>query len=264
MLSSSKYRIMVLSSSKMRLVGSFLIILALWWVASGNLFVEQVVPKPSDVATTFVHLAAKGVLFADIFVSLERICIGYAIGVSLGFAIGLLTGVYGLARTVAYPYIEFFRCIPPVALIPLVVTLFGIGEAGKYFIIAYAAMFVMIANTASGVASTPVVRVRAAQCMGANGLAILRWVVIPSAWPYVLTGLRIALGFSFMGVVAAEMMAAQSGIGFLIMQSVNNLDAKQMFVGLILLGTLGFLTDYLFKLAIGKRMRRYMLETENV
>ena len=122
----------------------------------------------------------------------------------------------------------------------------------------------MIINTASGVASTPVIRVRAAQCLGANSLAILRWVVIPSAWPYVLTGLRLALGFSFMGVVAAEMLAAQKGIGFLIMQSTNILEAKQMFVGFILLGTFGFLTDRLFKLAVSKRLRRYMLEIETI
>jgi ABC-type nitrate/sulfonate/bicarbonate transport system permease component len=254
----------MLSSSKIRFMASFLIILAIWWVSSGTFFVEQIVPKPDDVAAVFVKLTANGELFADIFASFKRICIGYAIGVSLGFSIGLLTGMYILARTIAYPFIEFFRCIPPVALIPLVVSIFGIGEAGKYFIIAYAATFVMIYNTASGVVSTPVIRVRAAQCLGANGLAILRWVVIPSAWPYVLTGLRLALGFSFMGVVAAEMLAAQKGIGFLIMQSTNILDAKEMFVGFVLLGTFGFLTDQLFKLAVSRRLRRYMLEIETI
>ncbi len=254
----------MLRSSKVRVAASFLIILAIWWVSSGNIFVEQIVPKPDDVAVVFAKLTASGELFWHIFASFKRICIGYAIGVSLGFTIGLLTGVYSLARTMAYPFVEFFRSIPPVALIPLVVSIFGIGEAGKYFIIAYAATFVMIINTASGVASTPIIRVRAAQCLGASGLAILRWVVIPSAWPYVLTGLRLALGFSFMGVVAAEMLAAQEGIGFLIMQSTNILDAKEMFVGFVLLGTFGFLTDQLFKLAVSKRLRRYMLEIETI
>jgi NitT/TauT family transport system permease protein len=252
------------SSSRMRLAASFLIILAIWWVSSGNIFVEQIVPKPDDVAVAFVKLAANGKLFWHIFASFKRILIGYAIGASLGFSIGLVTGVYILARTMAYPFIEFFRSIPPVALIPLVVSIFGIGEAGKYFIIAYAATFVMIINTASGVASTPAIRVRAAQSLGADNMAIMRWVVIPSAWPYVLTGLRLALGFSFMGVVAAEMMAAQEGIGFLIMQSTNILDAKEMFVGFVLLGTFGFLTDQLFKLAVTRRLRRYMLDIETI
>ena len=116
------------SSSKMRLVASFLIILSIWWLSSGNLFVEQIVPKPNDVAAAFVELIAKGELFSHIFASFKRICIGYAIGVSLGFSIGLLTGVYSLARTMAYPFIEFFRCIPPVALIPLTVSLFGMAR----------------------------------------------------------------------------------------------------------------------------------------
>ncbi len=254
----------IYSSSKARLAACFLIILAIWWLSSGNIFVEQIVPKPEDVAVVFLKLAANGKLFWDIFVSFKRICIGYAFGVSVGFSIGLLTGVYILARTMAYPFIEFFRSIPPVALIPLVVSIFGIGEGGKYFIIAYAATFVMIINTASGVASTPAIRVRAAQCLGADNLAIMRWVVIPSAWPYVLTGLRLALGFSFMGVVAAEMLGAQEGIGFLIMQSTNILDAKQMFVGFVLLGTFGYLTDQLFRLAVGKLLRRYMLGIETI
>jgi ABC-type nitrate/sulfonate/bicarbonate transport system permease component len=254
----------MLSSSKIRVAASFFIILALWWVSSGNIFVEQIVPKPDDVAVVFWKLTVNGQLFWHIFASFKRICIGYAIGVSLGFTIGLLTGVFSLARTMAYPFIEFFRSIPPVALIPLVVSIFGIGEIGKYFIIAYAATFVMIFNTASGVVSTPIIRVRAAQSLGASGPAILRWVIIPSAWPYVLTGLRLALGFSFMGVVAAEMLAAQEGIGYLIMQSTNILDAKEMFVGFVLLGAFGFLTDQLFKIAVSKRLRRYMLEIETI
>ena len=119
------------NSSKTRAVASFLIILAIWWFASGNLFVEQIVPKPKDVAAVFVELIGKGELFSHIFASFKRIAIGYALGVSVGFSIGLLTGVYSLARTMAYPFIEFFRCIPPVALIPLVVSLFGIRRDRK-------------------------------------------------------------------------------------------------------------------------------------
>jgi ABC-type nitrate/sulfonate/bicarbonate transport system permease component len=167
-------------------------------------------------------------------------------------------------RTICNPLIEFFRNVPPVALIPLVVSVFGIGESGKYFIIAYAATFVMVINTAAGVTSTPAIRIRAAQCLGADQLAIIRWVVIPSAWPFVLTGMRLALGFSFMGVVAAEMLAAQQGIGFLIMQSTNILKAEVMFVGFVLLGIFGFIADRLFRLAVSKLLRRYMLAIENI
>ena len=254
----------MITSSKHRFILSFLIVLALWWLSSGTIFVEGIVPNPKDVAILFAELIANGKMFTHIFVSFKRILLGFLIGVLCGTSIGLLVGAYTMARTIFTPIVEFFRNIPPVALIPLVVSIFGIGETGKYFIIAYAATFVMIINTAAGVTSTPAIRVRAAQCLGANSLQIVRWVVIPSAWPYILTGLRLALSFSFMGVVAAEMLAADSGIGFLIMQSTNILRPEDMFVGFVLLGTFGFLTDQLFKLAVGKMLRRYMFGIENI
>lgn len=247
-----------------RYVLSFAIVLALWWLSSGTVFVKEIVPSPGDVGRTFYEMTMTGELFEHIYISFERILSGYAIGVCLGFAIGLFMGSNRIVRTICDPLIEFFRNVPPVALIPLVVSVFGIGESGKYFIIAYAATFVMVINTAAGVTSTPAIRIRAAQCLGANWLAILRWVVIPSAWPFVLTGMRLALGFSFMGVVAAEMLAAQKGIGFLIMQSTNILKAEDMFVGFVLLGVFGFITDRLFRLAVGKLLRRYMLAIENI
>lgn len=251
-------------SSRYRFALSFLIILALWWMSSGTIFVEGIVPKPDDVAVLFAELAASGKLFAHIFSSFKRILAGFLIGVLCGTSIGLLVGAYTVARTMFTPIFEFFRNIPPVALIPLVVSVFGIGEVGKFFIIAYAATFVMIINTAAGVNSTPAIRVRAAQCLGASKLQIVRWVVLPSAWPYILTGLRLALSFSFMGVVAAEMLAADEGIGFLIMQSTNILRPEDMFVGFVLLGTFGFVTDQAFKLALSKLLRRYMLGMENI
>lgn len=248
----------------MRFVLSFAIVLALWALTSGTIFVKEIVPHPGDVARLFYDLTVSGELFRHIYVSFRRILTGYAIGVCLGFSIGLFMGTNRIMRTVCDPLIEFFRNVPPVALIPLVVSVFGIGESGKYFIIAYAATFVMVINTAAGVTSTPAIRIRAAQCLGAGWLAIMRWVVIPSAWPFVLTGMRLALGFSFMGVVAAEMLAAQQGIGFLIMQSTNILKAEDMFIGFVLLGVFGFITDRLFRLAVGKLLRRYMLAIENI
>ena len=247
-----------------RFILSFAIVLALWAMASGTIFVEEIVPHPWDVARLFYDMTVSGELFRHIVVSFRRILTGFAIGVCAGFTIGLFIGTNRIMRTIFNPLIEFFRNVPPVALIPLVVSVFGIDESGKYFIIAYAATFVMVINTAAGVTSTPEIRVRAAQCLGANHLAIMRWVVIPSAWPFVLTGMRLALGFSFMGVVAAEMLAAQQGIGFLIMQSTNILKAEDMFVGFVLLGVFGFMTDRLFRLAVNKLLRRYMLAIENI
>mgnify|MGYP001973484995 CR=1 FL=1 len=138
----------ITKSSKHRFILSFLIILVLWWLSSGTIFVEGIVPKPNDVAVLFADLVASGKMFSHIFVSFKRILLGFLIGVLCGTSIGLLVGAYDVARTIFTPIFEFFRNIPPVALIPLVVSIFGIGETGKYFIIAYAATFVMIINTA--------------------------------------------------------------------------------------------------------------------
>jgi ABC-type nitrate/sulfonate/bicarbonate transport system permease component len=238
---------------------SFALVVLAWWAASGTLFVAELVPTPLEVGRKLVGMVRTAELFAHLGASLRRILLGYTLGCALGLVVGVAMGAQRIFRDFVDPPLAFFRNIPPVALIPLVVSVFGIGEAGKYFIIAYAATIVMIFNAAAGVASTPAIRVRAALCLGARSRDIFLHVVIPSAWPYVLTGLRIALGFAFTAVVAAEMLAADRGIGFLIMQSTNILEARDMFIGFFLLGTLGLLTDQLFRAAIGRLARRYML-----
>ena len=150
-------------------------------------------------------------------------------------------------------------CQPPIAMVPLVISIFGIGELGKYFIISYATTIVMIINTAAGVTATPRIRIRAAQCLGADKKDIFLRIVLPSAWPYILSGLRIALGLAFTGIVAAEMLAAQEGIGFLIMQSTNIIAPRDMWIGFVLLGTFGMLTDQLLRSVINRLARRHMI-----
>ena len=142
------------------------------------------------------------------------------------------------------------------------VSLFGIGETGKYVLISYSVIIAMTINTAAGVAATPQIRIRAAQCLGAGKRDIFLRVVLPSAWPYVLTGLRISLGFAFTAVVAAEMLAASEGIGFLIMQSTNLIQPEEMFIGFFMLGIFGLLTDQAFRAIINQLMHRYMITME--
>lgn len=243
----------------LRVGASFVLLLGLWWAASGRLFVAELVPTPLEVARRLGTMVLTAEILGHLGASFRRILLGYALGCAVGFPIGLVMGGTRLARDLLDPPLEFFRNVPPVALVPLVVSVLGIGETGKYFLIAYAATIVMIFNTAAGVAATPRIRVRAARCLGAGPTAIFLHVVVPSSWPYVLTGLRLALGFAFTAVVAAEMVGADRGIGFLIMQSTNILDARAMFIGFFLLGTFGLLTDQAFRAVIGRLARRYML-----
>ena len=240
---------------------SFLAILALWQVSSGTLFNPLLVPTPLVVARTAWEMLKSLELLGHIAVSVRRIVIGYAIGCGAGIAIGVLMGRLRAVRDLLDPPLEFIRSISPVALVPLAIIWFGIGELSRYFIILYASLIVVILNTAAGVAATPLIRIRAAQCLGAPPHKIFLRIILPSAWPYILTGLRVALGFSFMGVVAAEMIAADSGIGFLIMQSRLMIQTERMFVGLVTLGLVGALTDRAFRVTINRLMSRYMLYT---
>jgi ABC-type nitrate/sulfonate/bicarbonate transport system permease component len=203
-------------------------------------------------------MIVSGALLAHVGVSLQRVLVGYLAGCALGVALGTLMGRVTFIRQFADPLLQLMRPISPVALVPLSIIWFGIGDLSRYFIIFYGVVIIMIMNTAAGVAATPVLRINAARCFGATRLQIFRRIIIPSAVPYILTGMRVALGFAFMGIVAAEMIAAQSGIGYLIMQSRMLLRTDVMFVGLVTLGVLGALIDGCFKLAIDRTMKRYM------
>ena len=242
-----------------RVTLSFTLVIAVWWLTSGTVFVEEIVPKPPDVLRQFMEMVASHEIFEHIGASFRRIAVGYTLGCTLGLILGITMGATQLSRDLLAPPLEFFRNIPPIAMVPVVISIFGIGELGKYFIISYATTIVMIINTAAGVTATPRIRIRAAQCLGADAKSIFLRIVLPSAWPYILTGLRIALGFAFTGIVAAEMLAAQEGIGFLIMQSTNIIEPRDMWIGFVLLGTFGLLTDQLLRSVINRLARRHMI-----
>jgi ABC-type nitrate/sulfonate/bicarbonate transport system permease component len=224
----------------------------------------DLVPSPWATLGTGAQLLTSGALLKHVAVSLQRVLVGYAAGCAIGVLIGALMGRIPIVAQFADPLLQLMRPISPVALVPLSIIWFGIGDMSRYFIIFYGVVIIMILNTAAGVASTPNIRLNAARCLGARGSQIFRRIIIPSAVPYILAGMRVALGFAFMGIVAAEMIAAQSGIGYLIMQSRMLLRTDIMFVGLVTLGVLGAVIDGCFKLAINCTMQRFMEHQINV
>lgn len=240
---------------------SVVVAFALWWLSSGTIFNPILVPAPHKVAVNLWEMTADGEILFHAWASLRRVIVGYAFGSVLGILTGVAVARIRIAEDMLEPPLQFMRNITPVAIIPLAVNAFGLDEPSKYFVIIYSTIIPVVFNTAAGVASTPQIRVRAAMCLGAGRWEIFVRVVLPSAWPFILTGLRVALGFAFMGVVAAEMIAAESGVGYLIMQSRNMLLPEQMFSGLFLLGLIGLVTDRAFQFTIGRLMRRYMLQT---
>lgn len=223
-----------------------------WWVGK-----PAFLPSPSKTFEGAVELVRNGELQTDIAVSFARIIVGFALGTLIGIPLGLLMGMSPLVRTFMDPYVEFFRFIPPIAFVSLAVIWFGLGETSKIVLIIYTTMFMVAINTMIGVLGVEPDKRFAALCLGANERQVFLHVVIPAVVPNIVTGMKIAMGNSFMTVVSAEMVAAKSGIGFLIFNSRLFLLTEWIFVGIITLGLMGFITDRALRILAATLLKRY-------
>ena len=202
-----------------------------------------VLPSPVAVLGRAAELTWSGTLLRDLATSLGRILVGYMAGAALGIPVGLLIGHFVWVERLIGPSLAFVRSIPPIAFVPFSIIVFGIGEASKYAIIFYLVFIVLALSAAAGVRETPRIRMRAAQALGAGCRTVLLKVVLPSAFPFILTGLRVALSLAFMAVVSAELIGARSGLGHLIMKAQTMFESETMLVGILSLGVLGGLLD---------------------
>jgi ABC-type nitrate/sulfonate/bicarbonate transport system permease component len=236
---------------------SFLTLIVVWHVAATYLVPSVLFSPPLAVLVRLVELARTGVLFEHVGVSLRRILIGFALGSVLGIPIGLLMGNLRFVKRLLEPYTEFFRFIPAIAFLTVAVIWFGIGETSKVFLIVYTTIFIVILNSMAGVLSIPKNKVRAAQCLGASRWQIFFHVSIPATLPFILTGMRIAMGNSFATIVSAEMLGANAGLGTMMWTARLYMLVDEMFVGLFALGILGFATDRLFRFLIFRFAGKY-------
>ncbi len=232
--------------------------LAFWHFSSVLFFNAYLLPPPGSVFRSGVETLQSGELLEMIAVSLLRIGLGFGLGCLVGISCGLVMGSFQFAGEFLDPLIEVVRPISPVAMIPIAIVWFGIGEVSKYFIIAYGVFFTTLLNTIAGVRSTPLVRRRAATCLGAGRGPMFFRITLPSAMAYINTGMRVALGGAFMSVIAAEMIAANSGIGYFIMQARLLVQTQRIFVGLATLGLIGCLTDRVYRYVAGILFARYL------
>lgn len=214
-------------------------------------------PPPEDVARAFWKSIVDGTLFTHIGASYFRILTGWAIGCTVAVPLGILSGRLRLVRMLLDPYVEFFRFIPPIAFVTLFMIWFGLGELSKVTLIVYTAFFTMFLSTMTGAMSVETERIRAAQCLGATARQVFFKVIVPATVPYMVTGMRLALGLSFMTVVAAEFIAAESGIGFLIFNSRLFAQTDFVFVGIITLGCMGFSANWVLKKIVSGIAYRY-------
>lgn len=215
-------------------------------------------PSPLSVAQTAAEMIADGSLFEAVGASAWRIAAGWALGVAAGIPLGLLMGRFAVVRLLCDPWIEFFRFIPPIAFVTLAVIWFGPGEITKIVLIFYTTVFIVTINTIAGVSAVNPLRLQAARSMGASPRSEMTTVIFPSAVPFMITGARIAMGNSFLTVVSAEIVSAQSGLGAMIWTARNFGRTDWVFVGIICLGILGYLFDRGFRLITRKWLARFL------
>jgi ABC-type nitrate/sulfonate/bicarbonate transport system permease component len=232
-----------------------------WQALSQWVIGSSLLPSPVGVLRRAADLAMTGELPRGLATSLGRVVVGYVVGSLLGIALGLLMGRLPALERLVTPGLGFVRSIPPIAFVPFGIILFGIGEASKYAIIVYLVAIVLALNTAAGVRETPRIRIRAAEALGAGGLTVLFKIVLPSAFPFILGGLRIGLNLGFMAVVSAELIGARSGIGHIIMDSQTMMETDRMLVGILALGVLGAALDRAAAFLIGRLLGRFTHQT---
>jgi ABC-type nitrate/sulfonate/bicarbonate transport system permease component len=220
-----------------------------------KLFNAVLMPGPLDVLQTGVELIRSGELQNDILASMSRVLQGFAIAAVLGVALGMAVGRSRLLENLVDPMLELLRPIPPLAFLPMMVLWFGIGEASKIAFIAYAAFFPIFTTTLEGIKYVDPLLLRAASSLGANQRDLFRYVVLPAAMPGIITGLRLGFGLSFFVIVAAEFIASDSGLGYLINDARTFFLVSQMLLGAAVIGLIGFTFNRLLRLLEARLLR---------
>jgi NitT/TauT family transport system permease protein len=226
----------------------FVSILILWEVAAAAGWTKLVLlSSPSRIWRAFVTELTSGRLWNDVSVSLVEFWLGFLVASLLGIFIGIIAGWFKRANYVADPWLSALYATPDVALVPLIILWLGIGLWSKVFVVFLTALFPVAVNTLIGVQSTDARMLDVARSFGASQFKIFRTVVMPGTVPFILTGLRIASGRALVGVVLAELIAANAGIGFLISVSGVTLNTARMMVGVLLLGIFGVILGEVFR-----------------
>jgi ABC-type nitrate/sulfonate/bicarbonate transport system permease component len=240
---------------------SLLLFFVLWWgVSLLNAHVLKVfnpilLPAPDEVLRAGIKMAASGELLKHITASLSRVVWGFGIAAALGIVVGTALGRSRLLEHLVEPMLEMLRPIPPLAFLPMMVLWFGIGEASKVAFIAYAAFFPIFTTTIEGIKYVDPVLIRAASSLGASERQIFWHVVLPAATPNIITGMRLAFGLSFFVIVAAEFIAADSGLGFLINDARTFFLVSNMLLGAAVIGIIGVLANVLLRKLEGRLLR---------
>jgi NitT/TauT family transport system permease protein len=209
---------------------------------------SDIFPTPKEVVMGTIELARKGVLLKYIVASLFRVSAGYLLAVFIGIPAGLLMGWFGRARMAFNPALQVLRPISPIAWIPVAILWFGVSDMAPIFLIFLASLFPIVTSAMAAVQNIQLNYIRAARNFGITGLDLFRKVVLPASLPQILTGLRLALGVAWLVVVAAEMIAVNSGLGYLIIDARNAGKRYDLVVaGMAMIGLIGLGLDWLVR-----------------
>jgi NitT/TauT family transport system permease protein len=232
-------------------------LLSVWWLAV-VLTGSAIFPTPWQVVTGTVELARDGTLWDDIGASLMRVATGFLLAVSIAVPLGLWMGWVKGAFSTLNPLFQMLRPISPIAWIPIAILWFGVGNWSPIFLIFISSVFPMVVQTTAGVHTIERRYLRAAENFGVSRYTLFRRVIIPAVLPQIIVGMRIGLGVAWLVVVAAEMIALRSGLGYLIIDSRNAGNRYDLVIGgMVIIGLIGLSLDGLMRLLEGLRTVRW-------
>jgi NitT/TauT family transport system permease protein len=233
------------------------LLLATWWVGV-EATASVIFPTPWEVVTGTMELIEDGTLWMHIGSSLYRVAAGFLLAVAVAVPLGLWMGWVRGAYLTLNPLFQILRPISPIAWIPIAIPWFGVGNASPIFLIFISSVFPMIVQTIVGVQTIERRYLRAAENFGVSNHTLFRQVVIPAVLPQILVGMRVGLGVAWLVVVAAEMIALRSGLGYLIMDSRNAGNRYDLVIaGMIIIGLIGLLLDGVMRLLEGHKLVRW-------
>lgn len=238
-------------------VGVIAVLLIWQAIAMLQILSPSIFPGPLKVLDTAINRVPLASLLGHVQASLTRVFLGFSVGASLGIVLGVASGWYRWLGKIVWWPVEILRPIPPLAWIPLALIWFGLGENSKVFIIFLGAFFPVVTNTYKGMLGIDPMLIRAAQTMGLKGVGLLVKVAFPASLPDIATGVRVGWSLSFGSLVAAEILAAQDGLGAMIMRARELGEISIIVYGILVIGMLNLITDFLIYELLLKRQLRW-------
>ncbi|MGB5111992.1 MAG: ABC transporter permease [Mycobacterium sp.] len=233
------------------------LLIAFWEIAPRVGIVDKTfLPRFSDVINALVDLATSGQLTEHISASVGRALKGFVVAVVVAVPLGIVIGWYRPVAQLINPFLELFRNTAALALLPVFILILGIGETSKVALVIYACIFPILLNTISGVRTVDPLLIKSARSLGLSSFRLFQKVILPAALPTIFTGIRLSAAASILVLVAAEMVGAQSGLGYLIMASQLNFQIPQMYAGILTIALVGLIFNFVLVL-IERRFSRW-------